>query len=278
MKKQKKNFSFASKDLFLPVAILISIALFFLDGTKILQPLRVGTSFLFEPIAVDGNNLGGKINEHFGTIVKISEFRKEFNQMKLDMYEKDVNNSYYTILLEERDSLKKQLELGDSGQKLLPAKVLGGKRNTSFSINVGQKDGVAVGDTVLLGNLFLGVVERVDMQGCKVSLPTAKSSSYEAFITKKGAEQGKIVKESVEVLSKALIQGVGDHIRIENISTDSAVEDGDIVVVGDPKVSGFLVVGKIAGLSSNPAQTSRSGKVVPLIDYDDLMSVFVNIK
>lgn len=278
MKKQKKILSLAGRDFFLPVAILIFLFVFFLDGTKFLEPVRMGTSFLFQPIAADGSHLGGKINEHFGTIVKISDFRKEFNQMKLDMYEKDVNNSYYAILLEERDALKKQLDLGDKEQKLVSAKVLGGKRNTSFKINVGQKDGVVVGNTVLLGNLFLGVVERVDAQGSKVLLPTSKSSSYEAFVTKEGVEQGKILKEDMEILSKALIQGVGDHIRIENISTDATVEDGDIVVVGDPKVSGFLVVGKIAGLSSNPAQTSRSGKVVPLVNYEDLMSVFVNIK
>lgn len=277
MKKQKKAFTLADKNLFLPIAIVVMLLLVFLDGTKVLQPLRAGVSFLFQPISVDGSDLGSKINKKFGIIAQISKFQKEFNQMKLDMYEKDVNNSYFVVLQEERDVLQKQLDLGNKENKYLMAKVLGGERTKSLRLNKGKSDGVNVGDAVSLGNLFLGVVDRVDEYSSKVMLPTAKGSSYEVFITKVGVEQGAVKKDGVQVLSKAVIQGAGDHIRIENISTTSNVEDGDVVVISDPKVGDYLVVGKVVGLSSNPAETSRSGRVEMMLDSRYLMSVFINI-
>lgn len=277
MKKQKKAFTLADKNLFLPIAIVVMLLLIFLDGTKVLQPLRAGVSFLFQPISVDGSDLGSKINKKFGIIAQISKFQKEFNQMKLDMYEKDVNNSYFVVLQEERDVLQKQLDLGNKENKYLMAKVLGEERTKSLRLNKGNSDGVNVGDAVSLGNLFLGVVDRVDEYSSKVMLPTAKGSSYEVFITKVGVEKSVVRKGGVQILSKAVIQGAGDHIRIENISTTSNVEDGDVVVISDPKVGDYLVVGKVVGLSSNPAETSRSGRVEMMLDSRYLMSVFINI-
>lgn len=277
MKKQKKAFTLADKNLFLPIAIVVMLLLIFLDGTKVLQPLRAGVSFLFQPISVDGSDLGSKINKKFGIIAQISKFQKEFNQMKLDMYEKDVNNSYFVVLQEERDALQKQLDLGNKENKYLMAKVLGEERTKSLRLNKGNSDGVNVGDAVSLGNLFLGVVDRVDEYSSKVMLPTVKGSSYEVFITKVGVEKSVVRKGGVQILSKAVIQGAGDHIRIENISTTSNVEDGDVVVISDPKVGDYLVVGKVVGLSSNPAETSRSGRVEMMLDSRYLMSVFINI-
>lgn len=192
MKKQKKAFTLADKNLFLPIAIVVMLLLIFLDGTKVLQPLRAGVSFLFQPISVDGSDLGSKINKKFGIIAQISKFQKEFNQMKLDMYEKDVNNSYFVVLQEERDVLQKQLDLGNKENKYLMAKVLGEERTKSLRLNKGNSDGVNVGDAVSLGNLFLGVVDRVDEYSSKVMLPTVKGSSYEVFITKVGVEQGAV--------------------------------------------------------------------------------------
>lgn len=56
------------------------------------------------------------------------------------------------------------------------------------------------------------------------------------------------------------------------------VRDGDIVVSNDKKINQYLIIGRIANISSNPAETSRRGNVVPLIDYNDLMTVFVDIR
>ena len=65
---------------------------------------------------------------------------------------------------------------------------------------------------------------------------------------------------------------------IENISKNTSIAEGDYVIVSDEKVAGNLVIGEIPELSQDPASTSISGKVVPIMAFDDLISVFVCIE
>lgn len=276
MRKFKKPFSFSSEQLFFLLSIVLVVFFLLLDSTAILSPLRRGVSFLFEPVSADAGVVGMGIKEYTQTVTQVSKFKNEFNDMKIEMYEKDINNAYYQTILEEKEALEKQLNLAKKDEKYLTAKVVGRGNVTSLRINVGSKDGVRQGNSVSFGNMLVGLVEVVDEYGSLVVLPYSKSSSFEVFLAPVGVESG-VVSESVKVLSKAVIRGTGDHINIENISVNAEVKDGDIVITNDPKIGKYLVVGKIAGLSSNPAETSRSATVVPLVEYFNLMTVFVSI-
>jgi len=276
MKKYKKSFSFSAQQLFL--LILLPVILFFvvLDSRNLLSPVRDGISFLYEPASFVGSELGRNVKEYITTIFSISKFKEEYNNMKIDIYQKDINNAYYQTLLEERNSLEKQLSLGNKGLNFFKAKVVGNDSGI-LRLNIGKGEGVEVGNTVSFGNMFVGLVEQADEKGSLVVLPYSKNSSFEVFVTSLGVEGG-VVSENPLVLSKAVLKGVGDHISIENISTTSSVKDGDIVITNDAKIGQYLVVGRLTNLSSNPAETSKSGTVIPLIEYFDLMTVFVGIK
>jgi len=276
MKKYKKSFTISDKQSFFIILIPIIILLILLDSRNFLYFFRNGLSFIYEPVAVSGSQIGKGIKDYFLTFSQISDFRDEYNQMKIDIFEKDINNAYYQTILEEKLALEKQLNMANKEAHYLKAKVVG-YDSDSIRINVGSEDGVVVGDTVLLGNIFVGIVHGVDLNGSLVILPYSKNSSFEVFLSPSGIENG-VVTEKAEVFSKAVVKGVGDHIEIENISSESLVRDGDIVVSNDKKINQYLVIGKIANISSNPAETSRRGNVVPLIDYNDLMTVFVDIR
>ena len=276
MKKYKKSFTISDKQSFFIILIPIIILLILLDSRNLLYFFRNGLSFIYEPVAVSGSQVGKGIKDYFLTFSQISDFRDEYNQMKIDIFEKDINNAYYQTILEEKQALEKQLNMANKGAHYLKAKVVG-YDSDSIRINVGSEDGVVVGDTVLLGNMFVGIVHGVDLNGSLVILPYSKNSSFEVFISPSGIENG-VVTEKTEVFSKAVVKGVGDHIDIENISSESLARDGDIVVSNDKKINQYLIIGRIANISSNPAETSRSGNVIPLIDYSDLMTVFVDIR
>lgn len=270
----KKSFG---ESLFLPVGIVIIVLLILLDSFNALSHLRYGISYLFEPISADASNTGGGIKKSFGSIINISEFREEYNNLKIQIYEKDVNNAYYQTLLEENNALRSQINLSSVEDKQILAKILGRDGFNKLRINVGSKNGVKEGDIVLLGNMYVGIVDKVDAYGSSVILASGKNSSLEVIISSIGVEQGKIV-DSVPILSRAVASGAGEYISLENISMNSSVKDGDIVVVNDSKVGKYLVLGKVVGLSSNPAATSKSAKVLPLMEYSDLMTVFVSVK
>ena len=274
-KKATKNI--LGDNALLLVGLVVAGIFFLLDTLSAVKPLRDGISFLFNPIYVDGKEVANEVKGYFGTVSKIDEFRKEFNELKVATYEKDINNAHYQVLLEENDSLRKQVTLGNMEKKYLLGKVLEVENISNMRIDKGEKEGVKKGAVVSVGNMFVGLVKSVDSEGALVVLPYSKSSTFKVFVTKVGVEEGKIVK-GVPILSKGVVRGGGDDINIENISMNSTVKDGDIVVTMDERIGGYFVLGRIANLVDNPAATSKSAKVAPLMDYDDLMTIFVEIE
>ena len=264
-----------SNEYMLLLVSILSVILFFLGDTLgLLSFLRSGISFVMYPIAFSANQAGDSGRNYFDTFVRLGEFRQEYNDLKVDVYEKEVENSFYALLKEENNSLKKQIALGNVEQTYVMVKVLGGSNFEYLRINKGSRDGIVIGDVVSLGNMFVGIVTRVDDQGSLVRLPVSKNNSLEAVVVTGGVENVRVF-DTVNVLSKGVIKGSPDGVRIENMSMNSNLHDGDIVLVNDVRVGEFLVVGYLVGLSDNPASTSRSGYVAPIVEYDDLVTVFV---
>jgi cell shape-determining protein MreC len=170
--------------------------------------------------------------------------------------------------------LKKQITLGDLDQNYVLAKVLGGVENNFIRVNQGQREGVVVGDVVVLGNMYVGIVVRVDSEGSLVRLPTNKASNLEIVVVKEQIKQEQLT-ENPAILTKGVVKGSVDGLRVENMSMNAPLQNGDVVVVNDVRVGQYLVVGYLVGLSENPAATSRSGYVLPILDYEKLITVFI---
>jgi len=274
MKKKKKKIS--TEYLVLLVGIVLGVGLLLLDSLGTIAFLRTGISFAMDPVAYQGTVMGDATREYLEIFVKLNEFRDEYNDLSIKVYEQEVESSFYAVLKEENESLKKQLAFGDLEQKYLTAKVLGSVEGDFFRINKGQKEGAAVGDVVVLGNLYVGIIVRADREGSLVRLPTNKASSLEVVVVSGDMEELRVA-EDVGILSKGVVRGSPDGIRIENMSMSAGLENGDVVVVNDPRVGQYLILGQLVGLSDNPAATSRSGYVSPVLDYDRLVTVFVRI-
>jgi cell shape-determining protein MreC len=134
------------------------------------------------------------------------------------------------------------------------------------------QDDVRKGDIAVLGEAFVGIVVETGQYNSKIRLPISKSSFLEAYILPSNSGS------SQKILSRAVVSGSSDGIRIENIGMNSGVENGDIVIVNDEKVGDNLVLGTVVGLSEDPATTTRTGYVSPAIDYFDLINIFLRVK
>jgi cell shape-determining protein MreC len=274
MKKEEKKIS--TEYLILLTGVILGIGLLILDSLGAVSFLRSGISFVIDPVAYHGTFVGGSVREYFETFIRLDEFRQEYNELSMKVYEQEVESSFYAILKEENESLKKQISLGDSEQKYVMAKVLSREESNLVRINKGESDGIAIGDVVVLGDMYIGVVANVDKKGSLVRLPSNRSSSLEGIVVRGDME---IVRslEQVDVLTKAVVKGSADGIRIENMSMNASLQNGDIVVTNDSRVGEYLVLGRLVGLSENPAATSRSGYVSPVFDYNRLITVFVMV-
>lgn len=256
------------------ISLFLSIILLLMDGFGDLKGFRNGISYIFEPISFQANESGTSVKEYFQTFVQLGTFRKEYNSLKVETYEKEAKYSNYLILQNENEALKKQIALGNLNAKYVLANVLKDDYVGSLLINQGSSTGIQEGDVVSVGNVFVGIVSKTDLKGSLVRLPFDENSHLEVVILR--ADQANA--SSINILSKGVASGSSEGIKVENISMNSEVNNGDAIYINDSKVGEILALGYVVGLSSNHASTYKTAFVSPILDYDNLLTVFVKIE
>ncbi len=260
------------------ISIVFGLIFFFVDSFGVLNFFRNGVSYVMEPVSLLGESVGSSGSTYLKTFFKLGQFTKEYNDMKILLTEKDIQISSYIELESENEALRKQMELKNYKEKYVLASVLSSSDSEHIRIDQGSKSGVNIGDIVSIGNLFIGIVDYVDLNSSLVKLPSSGNSYLQVVIlkTQEGKDFGTYIKN--RVISKGVLNGTNKGIMVENISMESSVEDGDIIFVNDSKVNDFLVVGYVVGITSNPASISRSCFVSTIVDYDQLTKVFVRVE
>lgn len=253
------------------ISLFFAIVLLLIDGLNGLGGVRKGLSFVFEPVSFQANNAGSQVREYFQTFVNLGNFRKEFNDLKVKSYDNEAQYSNYLILKNENEALKKQIALGNKEAKYVVANVLRDDNIDLLYIDQGSESGIQQGNVVSVGNVFVGIVSNEDLKGSTVRLPSDGNSHLEVVVLKVGQESA----TKTNILSNGVVSGSVEGIKIENISMNSEVTNGDVVYVNDSKVGGFFALGYVVALSNNPASTYKTAFVSPILDYDNLMQVFV---
>jgi rod shape-determining protein MreC len=250
---------------------IFSVILIFLSSIGWLDGIKKGISYILDPIYNTSAKVAVDLEGFFTTVTNISSFREEYNQMKLEIAQYEIENLNYQELRDENSDLRTQLELGNREDRYIQSEILDHIETDYITINTGLQDKVNKGDIATLGDSFIGIVIETGQFSSKVRLPISKSSFLEAYILSSDEDSAQ------RILSRAVVSGSSDGIRIENIGMNSGVENGDIVVVNDSKVGENLVLGTVVGLSEDPATTTRTGYVSPAVDYYDLTNVFIRI-
>lgn len=252
--------------------LFISVIFLSLSSLRVLDGMRDALSYVLDPIHITSSNFANGVGNYFTTFSNISEFRTEYNQMKIDIINYQEMGANYNILKRENEELRSQLELANKEYSYVKAKVLNRVDSDYITINKGLQDGIEKGDVAVFGNTYIGIIIENNQYTSKIRLPTSRSSFLESYITSSNeSKEGKI-------LSRSVISGSSEGIRIENIGMNSGVRNGDIVIVNDDKIGENLVLGEIVALSEDPAETTRSGFVSPIIDYYNLINIFVRLK
>lgn len=267
--KQDNEKYLGSDNLILFISLILSVAFLLVDGFTGLNLLRNSVSFAMEPIANQANNAGVEVKNYLETFVQLSKFQEDYNNLKVEMYDKEAKYSNYLVLQNENTALKAQIALGNKVNKYTMANVLRTDNVNSLLIDQGSNSGIEEGDVVTYGNTFIGIVSKTDAKGSTVRLPIDESSHFEVVILKPDTTQG--------ILSSGVASGSAEGIKIENITMNSSVANGDVVFINDSKVGGFLTLGYVVGLSDSQSTTYKTAYVSPVLDYSSLMQVFVKI-
>lgn len=178
----------------------------------------------------------------------------------------------YEILRQDNIALKSQFDVsGETSRNLTAAKIIGfqgdNKTPHEFIINVGEKDKVKKGMTVIFQNYFIGKVETVSRNLSVVITPF--NSKF------------RVLARFPETNADGILVGRDDLMLFDGVViTDQLKKDGIVVTKGEVDKSGVgvvpdLIIGKIASISKNETAPFQSAQITPMITFEKLSNVFV---
>lgn len=168
-------------------------------------------------------------------------------------------------LAEENLSQKKLLSAPlPKNWQFITTKVVG-ISNEELTINIGEADGVKVGQAGLFGSTYLGKVGEVSQSLAKIRLPS--------FIDDKMSVR--IVSPDKELnIGKGLLIGKGTgKMKIEQIFSSEEVTSGNLVVVDVE--GGNLLVGEVTEVTQNIGEPFKTAGVKLLYNPEELNTIFL---
>jgi len=250
------------------IFLIISIALFGISKTGVLNPITSIFQGVFSPIQA-------VIYGSFSKIVNLGQSPdiKLLSLENVSLSQKLVNQ---TKIIEDNKALRDQFEtLSIRSANLVPAQIVGApgflpgiSTPETIIINRGQVDGVKVGEAVVYKDNLVGQISKVSSYVSVISLISNSSSSFTA--------------KTLNSQSLGVIKGQGGgQLILDNVLLSDSLKKGDLVVTkGDVLENGIgfppnLVIGSINSINKNPSDLFQRAEVRSFLDFSNLNEVFV---
>ncbi len=181
-----------------------------------------------------------------------------------------------SVLQKENSALADQFATTSiRAQTLLAAKIIGApsfipavSNPQSLIIDRGTKDNIKVGNAVIYKDNLVGKVIESNLYFSKIDLITSPSFSSTV--------------KTLRTQAQGVIKGEGGkQIILDNVLQSDDIKISDIIVTkGDQDMKGIglppdLIVGKLISVNKKPSNLFQKGKVVSLLDFSSLSTVFV---
>lgn len=239
----------------------VSLILILLDYFSLLRPIKFPLENAITPVRVfifktrsDVVDLYQYIS-HFRSLSRVLTENAKLNQD---------NEEYHfqaQFLKSENEQLRRQLGAPlPASYQFIPGRVIA--VYDRMEINIGQKDGVKEGMTVVLETTFVGKIKTVSQNRSTVILPTDPDLFVSAK-TEKGA-RGVVTGQK------------GSGIILDKVLQKDPIFLNDLVLTsGEDGVPPNLLVGKIISITNNDTNAYKQAKLLPSLDFGKEPMVFV---
>ncbi len=274
MKKNNQT-TFSSKYLLLILSIicvlLMGLSLF---TDKINGPLRTLGNYTIIPMQKGINTIGTWMNDFTQNFDTLQEIRSENKKLQTKVDELTEKNS---MLQQEKYELERLRELFELDQKYGDYKKVGarvtandsGNWFSSFVIDKGSKDGIAIDMNVIASGGLVGIVTEVGPNWARVRSIIDDASNVSALIL--STSDKCIVNGDLTLMQEGKIQ-------FEQLANnDNKIEVGEQVVTShiSSKYLPGLLIGVISDIKVDSNNLTRSGYVTPTVDFQHLQEVLV---
>lgn len=274
MRKENQT-TFSSKHLLL-ILLGVSILLMGLSlvTNKVNGPLRTIANYTIVPMQKGINSIGLWMNDLNQNMETLKEVREKNKQLQAEIDELTMKNN---LLQQERHELERLRELYALDMKYGDYKKIGARVTAkdsgnwfhSFVIDKGSKDGIAKDMNVIAGTGLVGIVTEVGPNWARVRSIIDDTSNVSALIS--STSDHCIVNGDLTLLQEG-------KIRFEQLlNNGTVIKNGEQVVTShiSSKYLPGILIGYISDITIDANDLTRSGCIVPAVDFQRLQEVLV---
>lgn len=275
IKKKRKKFTISSKYLLLILSGLCVALMIFTFKTSVFEgPLKQAAAYIVIPFQKGIATVGGYLSDRSEELSQLRDVLAENQALQAQIDALTIENNQ---LLQDRYELSNLRTLYDLDQeysdyKKVGARVIASEADNwfySFTIDKGEEDGIQVNCNVMAGSGLVGRVVSVGPNYAKVQ--SIISDTHNMSATVLAMSENMIVSGDLQSMQS---EGV---IRFSLLSDNNKVSVGDKVVtssISDKYLPGILI-GYISSINTSANNLTKSGTIMPAVDFSHLEEVLV---
>ena len=264
-----------SKYLLLILTILCTVLMLVTFGTDVFnRPLNTVVGYVVVPFQQGIGRLGAWLSNRSEELVQIRDLLEENKRLKAQIAALTEENTLLQQDKYELNQLRELVELDEQygSYNKVGARIIGrdtGNWYSSFVIDKGTNDGLAVDMNVIAGGGLVGRITSVAPNWSKVT----------AIISDDSNVSGKTLSTEDNLIVSGDLQMMADNC----ITFGQLVDSQNMVVVGDKVVTSdisdkFLpdiLIGYINSIDMDANNLTKSGLLTPVVDFEHLSEVLV---
>ncbi len=272
--RRRTKFNINPKHLFI-FSIIFCLILIFVSFqySETLAPVKSVVGGVLTPMQKGINSIGDAIANQGDKFTSLNRLLKENAQLK-----ENINNLTYDnkILLQDKYELDRFRELYKLDKKYadypkVGAKVISADPNnlyTTFSVDKGLDDGIAVDMNVISGNGLVGIVVEVHKNYSIVRSIIDDSSNVHGMFIK--TSDTCMVSGDMELYNAGVI-------GVTMIGKDAKVSDGYEVVTShiSSKYLQGILIGYVSDIKVDPNNLTKTAVLTPAVNFDRLDEVLI---
>ena len=194
--------------------------------------------------------------------IEISKLKKENLKIKVNLQRIDVLENEVTRLRSIKAAAIKKIE-NIKIAKVIQRDVIPNKK--SLKMNIGSKDNIRMGQTVMGVNGLIGQVVEINSFTSKVLLITDSSSNVPAIIARTG--QQVIIKGESQT----------DMMEISFLKNEADIQKGDLIVTSGQakRFIASIKVGRVKDIVKNEGERFSRVTLIPLENINDINEVII---
>lgn len=272
-KNNQSNFSSKHILLILCVVCVLLMGLSLITN-KVSGPLRAVANYTIVPMQKGINYIGEWMSDLSQNFATIQELRDENKSLQAEVDELTTKNN---LLQQEKHELERLRELYALDEQYSQYKKVGarvtandsGNWFSSFVIDKGSNDGVAVDMNVMAGTGLVGIITEVGPNWSRVRSIIDDTSNVSALIL--STSDTCIVNGDLTLMQDG-------RIRFEQLANNGTeIEVGEQVVTShiSSKFLQGILIGYVSEIHVDSNNLTRSGYITPAVDFEHLREVLV---